>query len=721
MTRSFAFDLPANHPKSPFAASLPADPLEMPAFLLDDTYELLIIGDISAALVHGEFLETIRPMAAVLPNTNGWLNAECKLIYGAALEALHEGMDLGDGASLAKRCEKHGFNAGRAYDILDKNMLPHPRNWRDHAKELIDVIARRNIFSAACKTLHEVKSAALSTRQIADGLSAVAVAAAPVEPADAALCYIPMPTACLPNAMRDYICAVATALPCSEENVALPLLAALGAAIGNSRRIALKASWTEPAVIWAVTIMASGKLKSPAHDAAVKFLAHRQRRLIGEHNRAMQQFQVEQITWDDNRIRARRNKAASEFTPPPEMPICQRLTTSDCTVEALAELLAENPRGLLVERDELAGWLGSFDRYASNSGGDLPAWLSMHRAGSVTVDRKTGKKLTFVPHAHVNICGTIQPATLRRCLSADFFDSGLSARLLMAMPPAPLKRWSEAVIPPTLDAALEALFDRLLALTPATETDSSGQDFASPVVLELSPEARELWISFYDQHAAEQEMINDDRQSSAWSKLEAYAARFALIFTLCRDSAATVIDGQSMADAIVLTRWCGNETRRVYGMLAGQETDNPRAELIKLIQARFPGQVTARELAHASRRYRESGMAQLALQELVNAGLAVWQPQVSKEGRAINVCVLKQGGNAVTVTDVPAGVTGVTVTGVTTVTSADDKGTPPSPDIPPIPDLDRPPAWLEEENAAAQAAWQQAHEYAADDYEPGMY
>ena len=204
------------------------------------------------------------------------------------------------------------------------------------------------------------------------------------------------------------------------------------------------------------------------------------------------------------------------------------------------------------------------------------------------------------------------------------------------------------------------------------------------------------------------------------SKLEAYAARFALIFTLCRDSAATVIDGQSMADAIVLTRWCGNETRRVYGMLAGQETDNPRAELIKLIQARFPGQVTARELAHASRRYRESGMAQLALQELVNAGLAVWQPQVSKEGRAINVCVLKQGGNAVTVTDVPAGVTGVTVTGVTTVTSADDKSTPPSPDIPPIPDLDRPPAWLEEENAAAQASWQQAHEYVADDYEPGM-
>ncbi len=717
MTREFLHDAPARQIKSPFNAPLADDPLEMPEFLLADTYEQLIVGDISAALAHGEFLEIIRPMAVMLPNTNGWLNADCRLIYGAALEALREGMDIADGASLARRCEKHGINAGHVYDILDKNMLPHSRNWRDHVRELIDTIARRNIFSAACKALDEVKNAALGTRQIAEGLSAVAAAAGPVEPADAEPFYIPMPVGCLPRAMRDYVGAVATALPCAEENVALPLLAALGSAIGNSRRIALKASWTEPAVIWAVTIMASGKLKSPAHDAAVKFLTDRQRRLISEHNCAMRRFEVDQLAWDDDRIRARRHKAASELSLPPQMPVCPRLTTSDCTVEALAELLAESPRGLLVQRDELAGWLGSFDRYASNSGGDLPAWLSMHRAGSLTVDRKTGKKLTFVPHAHVNICGTIQPATLRRCLTPDFFDSGLSARLLMAMPPAPLKRWSDAIIPPAAEAPLEALFDGLLALAPATETDSAGEDYAVPVVLDLSPEARRLWIAFYDRHAAEQEMMTDDRQSSAWSKLEAYAARFALIFTLCRDSAAAVIDGQSMADAITLTCWCGNETRRVYGMLAGQETDNPQAELIKLIQARFTGQVTARELAHASRRYRESGAAQAALQELVNSGLATWQSRTSKEGRPVNACILKQGGNAVTVTDVPPAVTGVTVTGATAATGAIGQAAGAEPVSP---DSDRPPAWLEEENAAGQAAWRKAHEYAADDYEPGM-
>ena len=52
---------------------------------------------------------------------------------------------------------------------------------------------------------------------------------------------------------------------------------------------------------------------------------------------------------------------------------------SDTTVEALAPILRVNPRGLLLARDELAGWIGSFDRYSGKgkSGADAANWLSM--------------------------------------------------------------------------------------------------------------------------------------------------------------------------------------------------------------------------------------------------------------------------------------------------------------------------------------------------------
>jgi hypothetical protein len=50
----------------------------------------------------------------------------------------------------------------------------------------------------------------------------------------------------------------------------------------------------------------------------------------------------------------------------------------DATLEAIAEVLESNPFGILLVKDELAGWLKSFDCYRGNGGTkDLPAWLSM--------------------------------------------------------------------------------------------------------------------------------------------------------------------------------------------------------------------------------------------------------------------------------------------------------------------------------------------------------
>ena len=71
----------------------------------------------------------------------------------------------------------------------------------------------------------------------------------------------------------------------------------------------------------------------------------------------------------------------------------------------LAPILLANPRGLLMARDELAGWIGSFDRYSGGKGGaDAAHWLSMHNGESVTVDRKTGRPRTIhVPSAAVSI------------------------------------------------------------------------------------------------------------------------------------------------------------------------------------------------------------------------------------------------------------------------------------------------------------------------------
>ncbi len=72
------------------------------------------------------------------------------------------------------------------------------------------------------------------------------------------------------------------------------------------------------------------------------------------------------------------------------------------------------------------------------------------------------------------------------------------------------------------------VFERLLGMSSGADGDGNPEPFAMP----LTPEAKEVWVEYYNRHRAELRDLDDDL-AAAWSKQEAYAARFALIFQLC--------------------------------------------------------------------------------------------------------------------------------------------------------------------------------------------
>jgi hypothetical protein len=271
-----------------------------------------------------------------------------------------------------------------------------------------------------------------------------------------------------------------------------------------------------------------------------------------------------------------------------------------------------------VSTDELSTWLNSFSRYKGKAGGsDLPQWLSMHRGGSIIVDRKTGPSY-FVARGVVSITGTIQPGTLTAALSQQFFDAGLPARLLLAMPPKQPKKWSELEVSPEVGQAYRNLISALLMLPFEDE----------PQVIRLSKEAKEIWVEFYNEWAEEQSAAEGELLA-AFAKLEAYAARFALLHHVVTHvhlgvDDATELTTESMAAGIDLARWFGNEARRVYGMLAETDEQRQRRHLVEFILGRG-GRITARELQRSNnRKYRTAEDAQGALCGLANAGLARW-------------------------------------------------------------------------------------------------
>ncbi len=319
----------------------------------------------------------------------------------------------------------------------------------------------------------------------------------------------------------------------------------------------------------------------------------------------------------------------SDGDPPerPLEPVAARCWCDDATVEALAVLLRNNWRGLLLVRDELAGWLGGFDRYAQSKGSDAPKWLEMHGGRPMVVDRRSGTPpMLYIDRASVSIAGGIQPETLRRALGVQHRKDGLLARLLLAYPPRRVKRWTEADISPEAEAELEALYDRLYALEP--NTNESGDPV--PVLVPLTLEGKKAWIDFFDAHAAEHADLVGDL-SAAWSKLEGYAARLALVVHFIRWAAddptlrsSDAVDAESVGAGVELSRWFGGEAERVYGVLEEDDDAREQRHLLERI-ARLGGTVTARELMRRSRAFARADEADAALAELVKAGLGRWE------------------------------------------------------------------------------------------------
>lgn len=460
-----------------------------------------------------------------------------------------------------------------------------------------------------------------------------------------ALNYQPFPTGALPEPLRSYVRGSASAIGCDDAYVALPLLAGVGSAIGNTRRLRLKRGWYEPPILWTANVGDSGSQKTPAFKAATAPIQELQKQALKKHAQELEEFEPVRLAYEKELAKWKRLKTEDPPPQEPPEPIAERYFCADTTIEALAPLLVNRWRGLLMLRDELSGWIGGFNQYKQGHGGDTAQWLEMHYGQPLMVDRKTGFPRTlYVPAAAVSVTGGIQPRTLKRCLGDEHFENGLAARLLMAYPPRRPRVWSEAQVPGELETAIEVCFARLYALEP--EYDEGGEP--RWIAVELTADAKRAWIAFYNEHGQEQVDLAGD-VAAAWSKLEGYAARFALIFHLVRlvnGEAGECVDEQDVTGGAVLARWFGNEAKRIYAILPETEDEEELRHRVEVLQ-RKGGSVTAREWQRA-RSLETSDEAQRQLDELADAGLGRWEhvPPGAKGGQPTRRFVLNADATA---------------------------------------------------------------------------
>jgi hypothetical protein len=446
--------------------------------------------------------------------------------------------------------------------------------------------------------------------------------------------YVAFPVWALPPLLRAFVEEVAAAMGVDAAYVALPALAVLAAALGNSRSVWLKNSWpSEPSVLWTVLVGESGTAKSPPFDAAVAPAHLIDEELARAFEAQLLQFQQELEAWEAAASSGRGEK--------PRQPRQAHFVVEDVTIEGLAEILAASPRGVLAARDELAGWFRSFTKYSRKPGdSDEAPWLSMYGARRLKVNRKTGENRCLrVERAAVSVTGTVQPAILKRALGRDQFESGLAPRLLMGMPPKPRKRWTDADVSPATQGGYHRLVRRLADLAL-----DDGQGGTGPLRLKLSPAAHEAWVAWYDEWADVQYNAAGDL-AAAYSKLEAAAARLALIHHAAVEVGADrnvtrSVSRAAMEAGVVLARWFAGEARRVYAVLRESDEATDARRLAEWLQ-RQGGSATPNQLYKSNRSaYPSPEAAREALDALVRAGRARWEGTGGQPGRPTERCVL---------------------------------------------------------------------------------
>jgi putative DNA primase/helicase len=144
------------------------------------------------------------------------------------------------------------------------------------------------------------------------------------------------------------------------------------------------------------------------------------------------------------------------------------LITHDATFEKLHEILAHNPTGIIVIRDELSGWLATLDKLGRE--GERAFFLTAWNGDSgFTMDR-VGRGSVYVEHCCISMLGAITPARLRNYLIDTLEDGptndGLLQRFQLLVYPDVPKDWRYVNRPPNEDAIakVQQMYERLIAL-----------------------------------------------------------------------------------------------------------------------------------------------------------------------------------------------------------------------------------------------------------------
>jgi hypothetical protein len=413
----------------------------------------------------------------------------------------------------------------------------------------------------------------------------------------------PLPLEVFGEAWRTWIIDAALAAAAPVDYVAMPLLASTSALIGNARWPQAVPGWAEPPHLWLGVVGKSGNGKSPGADCLMRTvlpeIEHRMERDFPDQQRDWQTkaelSKAKQEAWKSQVRDAQKAKRPAPEPPTDDLepePQSPRLRQFDVTVEKVAALLGTAaPKGLLICRDELAGWIEGMRTY--NDAGRA-FWLEAFGGRPYRVERQKLPQPIKIPRLAVAVYGGTQPDKLARWF--EELDDGLMARFLWAWPEPVEFRLGTAT--PNTDWAVAAL-DRL------RELDLAASDPPQPIMVPIVGAARPA-LEEFGRAMQRRQAWASGLLASAYGKARGLALRLSLILEYlwwCAEadiaSSPREISEAAVAAALgLMGDYFMPMAERVYGDVALPEGERLATVLAKWLfsQSPMPKIVNAREI-----------------------------------------------------------------------------------------------------------------------------
>jgi len=398
---------------------------------------------------------------------------------------------------------------------------------------------------------------------------------------------ISFPLEIFPKAIRDIIEALEEYENYNVDFTAASFLTVFAAAMGNTWSVRFMTGWISRPIIYMVLVGSPSCGKTPPLQQAVAPLL----KLDGEYDMIYCKEMETYRQWE--RMSA---KQREKHSLPEEMKMPQRKchVVVDSTVEALIGALRDNPRGVLIYKDEIDSLLSNFNRY---NGSDEGYFLSLFSGTPFKYSRKSNNEHIFLANPYCSIIGTTQPGRLGEQFGGKRMMNGFSSRFLKVYPEIDkMPSWNDTAMPDSVLEEWERIIRKVVTVTPSTDQEGK----ATSIELLFSQEAKLRVIQWKDEVNNKAYAETDsDAVRALCGKLETYLVRFCLVIQImhgiCGESGMDEIEPRTAELAIRLTEYFRNMESRIAPEIETGILDNRFTELLGNLRDSFTTAEAVRE------------------------------------------------------------------------------------------------------------------------------